>query len=205
VLSPPGGVYASGTVVTLYVLPNLNSSASLYKDGVLFGTSNTLITTTVPMHSDHTASVVVGWRDVQWQVAANPVVGGSPYGPSGLTSGYAKMGEVITITANPTDSTFVSWSYSNSVPTTPTSATTEVTLSVDSTNQFTANYSLNTYIITAKYSGTTGTSSFTYYDSAGNIQTYYGTGVLGGTVVPDHCGRFVSLLAGTADQTIYQC
>lgn len=201
-LVPPGGVYASGTVVTLYVMPNSYSSASLYKDGVLFNTSTSLITTTMLMNSHHTASAVLGWRNVEWKLLANPVIGGSPYGTGYVTQSFTKKGAVININANPVSSMFINWTYSNSPPYSTTNVTTTATLLNDGVHQFTANYALNTYTINANYGISNGTSSFTYYDAGGNLQSFFGTGYFGSSVIPSMCGRLATVYAGTAAEDL---
>jgi hypothetical protein len=204
-LSPAGGVYAPGTVVTVYVLPNSNSSASFYIDGTLVGTSTSIMSSAVTMNSHHTASAVFGWRDVQWKVFANPTSAGNPYGSGGVTESFAKKGSALTLTANPIGSTFVNWTSSSASPICPSCANTTASLSGDGPHYFTANYVINTYTILASYDLTTGTSSFSYTDAGGASQVFLGSGSLGASVIPNICGRLDAVYVGDAVQSPTSC
>jgi hypothetical protein len=204
-LWPPGGTYVVGTEVTITASPDSNSSASLYKDGVLVSTSTSSIVTTITMNSHHTASARLGWRNIPWEVIASPANCGSPYGSGGFTSGYVKKGETLYINAQPTGgSTFISWSYTDSVPASTTNVATTAVISQEGANRFTANYVRATYWISATYSGFSGTSSFAYYDSIGTLYTITRSGIPGGSP-PPMCGVLYLVYEGEATQTETPC
>jgi hypothetical protein len=197
-------VYASGTYVTASIVLDSNSSGSLYKDGTLVGTSTGSVQTTILMTANHTASAIIGWKNVHWQLFAIPSAGGSPSGSGNTSAGFTKKGGILTLEANPFSSSFINWVYSNSPPAYPSSPSTTAVLANEGEHLFFANYNINTYLIDATYDFITGTSSFSYIDVNGAILTPTRSGTPSG-FPPPLCGRLLVVYTGTAVQSGISC
>ena len=130
VISPAGGSYASGTVVTLEGVPGTGSSFSLW-GGDLSGSTNP---TTITM--DSAKSVTAEFTLIEYTISVSASPGGS-VSVSPLQSTY-HYGDSVTLTANPdVGYSFVNWSGGI------TGSANPYTISVDGDLSATANFNLD--------------------------------------------------------------
>ena len=132
-LSPAGGTYASGTVVTLTAVPASGYNFSIWSGNASGTNPTTQITMTANMSVLANFSATV--QQYTLTVTSNPSSGGTvSLSPSG---GTYPSGTVVTITASPSSNYgFTSWSGNAS----GTNATTQITMTAN--ESITANFNL---------------------------------------------------------------
>jgi hypothetical protein len=144
-LSPAGGTYNYGTVVTLTAAPNSCYNFSGW-GGALSGTTNPITLT-----MDGNKSVTANFSAKQFTLSVSATNGSVSLSPAG---GTYNCGTVVTLTATPSSCyRFTEWSGALSGTTNPT------TITMDAAKSVTANFVINPYKVFFSANGGTGTMS----------------------------------------------